>query len=187
LVELIVVMSISAILAAVAIMFYPRDHDIKSAALAERMLNYAVSDRQGLGFVDPEDVGSTTAYANWLQAQYYPPGDHQQHFTAGPVGSKDHNEVSLLPFDTRPTTSGGDIPQSLVVTAWSPTGDCWSTAYIGVGGSESGLGPGTWYGLTKAAADGDCSASIPSTTTGTWSRKPIQRTTSRKGPLVTAS
>ncbi len=76
------------------------------------------------------------------------------------------NAVSVATFD------GG---QSVVLSAWSPNGKCWSAADIETDTSSSTLGQGTWYNESDAGSSG-CTATAPTSSTGwynTWTDRQV--------------
>jgi len=80
------------------------------------------------------------------------------------------NSVFVEPFDPASQTNGGTNEyQSILLIAWSPSnsGSCWGTMQINYTSSSTGLSPGTYYNIAKKVGTNGCGASTFSTNSKT--------------------
>jgi type IV pilus assembly protein PilA len=163
LIELMVVLLIIGILMAIAIPTYLSERNnaqdtaaqatVRNALLAVKA-NYAELNQYAV-----PSSSSASSYAAYMQTE-------EPALTWSASAVDQINQVSVATFDNG---------QSVVLSAWSPNGKCWSAVDIETNGSSSGLAQGVWYNESAAGATG-CTATAPTSTTGwynTWTNRQV--------------
>ncbi len=163
LIELMVVLLIIGILMAIAIPTYLSERNKAQNTAAQTTDRNALTAVQAVYAANNAYVVPPSSTATGFPA-YMATQEPALKWSASAVSAL--NSVSVATFDSDNTT-GTPQDQSIVLTAWTPTGGgtCWSVAQINYTGSSSGLSPGTYYNKA-AAASGGCTAAAPTTTTG---------------------
>ena len=163
LIELMVVLLIIGILMAIAIPTYLSErNNAQNTAAQATVRNALIAVKANYAELNEYAIpASSTAssYAAYMQ------GEEPSLTWDGATTAVDKiNAVSEARFDSN---------QSIVLSAWSPNGKCWTAADVETSSSSSTLGQGVWYN-ESAPATGGCTATAPTSSTGwysTWTNR----------------
>ena len=171
LIELMVVLLIIGILMAIAIPTYLSErNNAQNTAAQATVRNALIAVKANYAELNEYAIpASSTAssYAAYMQGE-----EPALKWAGGGTAVDQINAVSEARFDN---------DQSIVLSAWSPNGKCWSAADIETSSSSSSLAQGVWYNeSTPASGSGGsgagCTATAPTSATGwysTWTNRQV--------------
>ena len=163
LIELMVVLLIIGTLMAIAIPTYLSErNNAQNTAAQATVRNALIAVKANYAELNEYAIpASSTAssYAAYMQSE-----EPSLTWDGATTAVDKINAVSEARFDSN---------QSIVLSAWSPNGKCWTAADVETSSSSSTLGQGVWYN-ESAPATGGCTATAPTSSTGwysTWTNR----------------